>query len=47
MTHKKWDWHKNIYEQIQGVQTLSDKSDFDAMLRKIDQISKVKMFSWS
>ena len=31
--------------QIQGVQTLSDKSNFDTMVCKIGQISKVKLFS--
>ena len=30
---------------IQGVQTLSDKSNFDVMDRKFGQISKVKVFS--
>ena len=32
---------------IQGVQTLSDKSNFAAILRKIDQKSRVRIFSWS
>ena len=31
---------------LQGVQTLSEKSIFDILLRKISQISKVKIFSW-
>ena len=33
------------YLFIQGVQTLSDKSKFDIMIRKIGQILKVKAFS--
>ena len=37
----------NKLHLIQGVWTLSDKSNFDAMWKKIGQISKVKMFSWS
>ena len=32
---------------IQGVQTLSAKSNFAAILRKIGQKSKVRIFSWS
>ena len=32
---------------IQGVQTLSVISNFDIMVRKIGQISKVMLFSWS
>ena len=32
---------------IQGVPTLSDKSNFDVMARKFGQISKVKVFSCS
>ena len=37
------------YEQfnVQGVPTLSDKSNFDVMDRKFGQISKVKVFSCS
>ena len=32
---------------VQGVQTLSDKSNFDTMVRKIGQICKVMLFSCS
>ena len=35
----------NILQQLQGVQTLSDKSNFDTMVCKIGQISKVKLSS--
>ena len=34
-------------KHIQGVQTLSDKSNFDAMIRRNGKISKVKVFLWS
>ena len=30
--------------RAQGLQTLIDKSNFDIMVRKIGQISKVKIF---
>ena len=30
---------------LQGVQTLSEKSNFDVVFRKIGQISKGKVFS--
>ena len=32
---------------LQGVPTLSEKSNFDTILRKICKISKVDIFSWS
>ena len=36
----------HLYE-VQGVWTLSDKSNFEIMSRKIGQKCKVKVFSWS
>ena len=38
---------KSNTRQVQGVPTLSDKSNFDVMDRKFGQISKVKVFSCS
>ena len=35
----------HVYLYVQGVQTLSDKSNFAAILRKIDQKPKVRIFS--
>ena len=40
-------WVDYIAWILQGVQTLSEQSNFDAMLRKSGQISKVKIVSWS
>ena len=37
----------DIITDIQGVWTLSDKSNFDIMIRKTGQIFKVKVISWS
>ena len=36
---------KLVFSNIQGVQTLSGQSNFDGMLRKSGQKSKLKTFS--
>ena len=38
---------KYLFTRVQGVQTLSDKSNFDVTARKFGQISKAKVFSCS
>ena len=43
----KSTWLKLGSAFVQGVPTLSDKSNFDVMARKFGQISKVKVFSCS
>ena len=44
LVHCKWS---KIKHSLQGVPTLSDKSNFDVTARKLGQISKIKVFSCS